>query len=220
MDSTTLLYQMLKDCEDVVALSFNYGQRHKKELNYAKTTCNKLKVKHEVIELGSLKNCLLGNALTTSMKVPLGHYEAPSMKLTVVPNRNSLMLNIAIAKAISLGFGTVGYGAHAGDHAIYPDCRPEFLNAIQEIANTVWYEPLKILAPYIDMSKSDIVIRGSVLEVPYQNTWSCYQGSARPCLKCGTCQERTIAFRDAFRIDPLLTLAEWAEALKVVKGTK
>lgn len=221
VDSTTLLYNMLILFDEVHVLSFNYGQRHKKELIYAKKTCKILNLNHEIIDLSCLKNCLLGSSLTSrNIKVPHGHYEAESMKSTVVPNRNSIMLNIAFAKAISINAGVVGYGAHSGDHFIYKDCRPEFLEAIVNLGSNIWSKPLSVHAPFMNLTKCQIVEYGKTILVPYQNTWSCYEGNSRPCLKCGTCQERTIAFRDANHNDPLLTKEEWINALKIVKGTK
>ena len=221
MDSTTLLYKMLQEYSEVSVMSFSYNQRHKRELLYAKKTCNLLGLEHLVIELGSLKECLLGSALTSkNISVPHGHYEDESMKLTVVPNRNSLMLNIALARAISIKAGVIGYGAHHGDHAIYSDCKPEFLEAMKILAKNIWYEPLNIYAPFMNITKTDIVKLGFELKVPFENTYGCYEGKERPCLRCGTDQERIISFRDVGVKDPFLTNEEWTEGLRIVKGIK
>jgi len=219
-DSATLLYKMKDEFKEVKAISFDYGQKHRKELVCARLLCHYAKIDHRVVDLSCLKEILSGSSLTGKARIPKGHYAAENMKSTVVPNRNSIMLNIAMGYAISLNFGTVGYGAHSGDHAIYPDCRPSFLEAICKLAKEVHFEELAIYAPFINMTKTDVFLKGMDLAVPYQHTWSCYEGKERPCLKCGTCQERTISFRDAGYIDPALSSKEWASALKIVKGIK
>ena len=211
MDSTTLLYEMVHGTpdmfdnkppyEEVVALSFDYGQRHSKELPFAGLTCQKLGVKHKTI---TLPLRFEGNALTGDIDVPEGHYADESMKDTVVPNRNGIMLSIAIGEAISRGFGTVGYAAHAGDHAIYPDCRPVFVEAITKMAELCFYEPVKLYAPFIHITKTDIVKVGKTIGVDYSLTWSCYKGGENHCGKCGTCVERIEAFRDSNNIDPMM----------------
>lgn len=214
MDSTTLLYVLRANFDRVVALSFNYRQRHVVELEYAKQTCEKLKIEHHVIDLSSAWKSFAGSALTPSQptdynfldyvdEVPEGHYAEESMKQTVVPNRNAILLNLAMGFAISKGIGNVGYGAHMGDHAIYPDCRPEFFHAIQTLGNTVHFQPVYILAPFIEMDKSQIVEMGTGLGVDYSLTWSCYKGLGRHCGKCGTCVERIEAFENAGVVDPM-----------------
>ena len=203
VDSTTLLHRMVYQFDKVIALSFDYGQRHRKELYFAKKTCQKLNIEHKIIKL-SFFGEMKGSCLTEkTLKVPHGHYESSSMKLTVVPNRNSILLNIAIGFAISNQASVVGYGAHSGDHAIYPDCRPAFLYAIQNLAMVVHDSPVMIYAPFINYTKSQIIKEGKRRNVDYGLTWSCYEGGQVPCWKCGTCVERIEAFKLAQHIDPL-----------------
>jgi len=205
MDSTTLLYKILQEKKEVYALSFNYGQKHKKELEYAKKTCQSLKISHKIIELNSLTNAgLFGqSSLTSSETVPEGHYAAENMKSTVVPNRNMIMLSMAVAYAISLDCGAVFYGAHAGDHAIYPDCRPIFVERMQLAAEVCHYFPVQIIAPYLHQNKGDIVAEGTKLGVNYAQTWTCYKGGEKACGKCGSCTERLEAFKQNGIQDPL-----------------
>lgn len=205
MDSTTLLYRILHEQKEVYALSFNYGQKHKKELECAKKTCESLKISHKVIELNSLTTAgLFGqSSLTSAEAVPEGHYAAENMKSTVVPNRNMIMLSMAVAYAISLDCGSVYYGAHAGDHAIYPDCRPIFVERIQSLAEVCHYFPVQIIAPYLHQTKGDIVAEGTKLGVNYAQTWTCYKGGEKACGKCGSCTERLEAFMQNGIQDPL-----------------
>lgn len=219
-DSATLLYDSLRTFDEVNAISFDYGQKHKRELLYAKTLCKKANVEHDTIDLTKLTRYISNSALTSKIKVPHGHYAASNMKATVVPNRNMIMLSIAAGIAINRGIGVVAYGAHSGDHTIYPDCRPAFAMAVREALLNVHFEPLKLHTPFIEITKTDIFQMGKEMKVPYQHTWSCYEGKVRPCLKCGTCQERTIAFRDVDMKDPLLTPEEWSQAIQIVKGIK
>ncbi len=190
-DSTTLLYKMRAKGFDVYAIGFDYGQKHSKELEYAAKTCEKLGVPYRVVMMPKID----GSALTENNQiVPEGHYEDKSMKSTVVPNRNAIMLNYAVAYAISIDARTVGYGAHAGDHAIYPDCRPVFLQAMRKLAKVCHYFPIKIYAPFIKASKADVIKEGMELGVDYDLTWSCYKGGKTHCGRCGTCVERFEAF--------------------------
>ena len=203
MDSTTLLYKLLKEGKEVEALSFDYGQRHKKELDFAKITCEKLGVPHKIINLSFLKSLLSNSALTGDVEIPEGHYEDESMKLTVVPNRNAIMLDIAVGYAVNIGADEVASGVHAGDHVIYPDCRPEFVFAIRKVAEIANFKPIKIYTPFLFIDKGDIAILGKELGVDYLNTWTCYKGQAVPCGKCGACQERAEAFSKAEIKDPI-----------------
>jgi 7-cyano-7-deazaguanine synthase len=190
MDSTTLLYKLCADGDKVLCLSFNYGQRHKKELLAAQKICRKLKVPHKIVDITAMKSLMSGSALTSNIQVPEGHYQAKNMKSTVVPNRNMIFLSLAIAQAVSLKFDCVAIAVHAGDHAIYPDCRPEFIkkmNAVSRIAN---YEKIKIHAPFLNLTKKQIAKIGGKLKVPFGETWTCYKGLSKPCGKCGACVER------------------------------
>jgi len=195
MDSTTLLYKLLAEGKEVKAISFNYGQRHSKELEYAAKTCQKLKVEHKVIDMTFLKELVSNSSLTGSEAVPHGHYEDESMKKTVVPNRNMIMASIAIGWAVNEDFDEVALGVHSGDHAIYPDCRPEFVEALNKVANIANFKSISIYAPFLNIDKGDIAILGSELDVPYEDTWTCYEGGEVACGKCGACQERDEAFK-------------------------
>lgn len=205
MDSTTLLYDIVNQGYNVFAVSFNYNQRHKKELEYAKRTCKKLGIPHKIVDISNLNELLQGSSLTSSnISTPHGRYDEENMKQTVVPNRNAIMLNIAAGYAISIKASKLFYGAHAGDHAIYPDCRREFVEKLKEtIAIADWHK-VELCAPYLDMDKGDIAKKGIKLKVSYQDTWSCYEGKDKPCGLCGACQERAEAFEKAGIKDPLL----------------
>jgi len=205
MDSTTLLYDTLNRGYKVRALSFNYGQRHVRELEYAKATCTVLKIQHKVVDLTPINSLLQGSALTSpSIKVPRGHYTSPSMKATVVPNRNMILLSLAIGYAISIKANHVFYGAHAGDHSIYPDCRREFVTAMQRIARICDYRKIRLHAPYLRIDKGDIVIIGKKLKVDYSSTWTCYDPKEdKACGHCGACTERLEAFKKAGIKDPI-----------------
>jgi 7-cyano-7-deazaguanine synthase len=204
MDSTTLLYYFLSQGREVKCLSVNYGQRHRKELQFAVEICKEIGVEHHVADLSSIRPFIAGSSQTSEkVDVPLGHYTDETMKLTVVPNRNMIMISIAVGWAQSLKYDVVGYAAHAGDHAIYPDCRKEFFHALNEGVRlaTLW-QPVALEAPFLDMSKADICRLGNQLGVPYERTWSCYQGRELHCGRCGTCVERREAFILAGVADP------------------
>lgn len=203
LDSTVLLYKLKAEGRDVKALSINYGQRHSKELEFAKKTCAKLGVEHQIVDLSSLKPLLGGSSQTdANVVVPDGHYAAENMKLTVVPNRNSIMLNVAAAWAISEKADTIAYGAHAGDHQIYPDCREEFVDALNKTLALADWHVVQIERPFIHISKTDVVKLGSKLNVPFVETWSCYKGGEISCGTCGTCYERRESFIEAGVVDP------------------
>jgi 7-cyano-7-deazaguanine synthase len=207
MDSTTLLYDTIKSgkFDSIYALSFNYGQRHSRELWSAALTCQKLAVDHKVVDISSI-NCLLqGSSLTSKdVEVPEGSYEEESMKATVVPNRNMILLSLAIGYAVSIGADTVCYGAHSGDHSVYPDCRPEFVESMNTVSRISNWQPVEIHAPYLSIDKGDIVKKGIELGVDFSLTWTCYKGAETPCGKCGACRERSEAFAKAGIDDPLL----------------
>jgi 7-cyano-7-deazaguanine synthase len=212
MDSATMLYMALEKSfwgfdpfGLVEAISFNYGQRHVKELDYAAALCKEKGVRHEVIDISALRPFIGGSALTDDIAVPEGHYESASMKLTVVPNRNAIMLSIAVGVAVARGATAVGAAMHAGDHAVYPDCRPAFVKTFQTMTNvaTEGSEDSPIIwAPFIDKSKADIARWGKFLGVNYSLTWSCYKGGEYHCGKCGTCVERIEAFELIDEPDP------------------
>lgn len=203
MDSTTLLHYHVKKGDQVRALSFNYGQRHKKELSFAYLNTSRLHVPIEEVDLSHLKRILPGSSQTDDkVRVPEGRYDEESMKATVVPNRNMILLAIAVGFAISYDMEAVSYAAHGGDHAIYPDCRPEFVALMaQAIAMCDW-KLVKLYHPFIKETKADIVKRGVNLGVDFSQTWSCYAGKDLHCGRCGTCYERILAFKEAGVTDP------------------
>tara|TARA_R110000737_G_scaffold351340_1_gene393311 strand:- start:2079 stop:2735 length:657 start_codon:yes stop_codon:yes gene_type:complete len=203
MDSFTVLHRALKDGKEVYALTFDYGQKHVKEIACASKVCQQLGVAHKVIDISAINQLLAGSSLTDNIDIPEGHYEAQSMKSTVVPNRNMILLSLAVGYAVSVKASQVYYGAHSGDHAIYPDCRPEFvmkMNAVCQIAN---YEAVEIFSPYLNDTKSDILTDGLKMGLRYDDTWTCYNGREKACGKCGACQERLEAFADNNVTDPL-----------------
>lgn len=203
MDSTTLLYQLLSQGHHVQALGIDYGQRHLKELDAAAGICARADVPFKSADLSAVVGFLAGSALTSpDVEVPSGEYDPESMKVTVVPNRNMLMLAVALAWAISSECDTVAYAAHAGDHEVYPDCRPEFVQALAKTAGLCHYEPIKLTAPFLHLTKVHIVRLGTRLGVPYDLTWSCYRGEELHCGSCGTCRERAHAFARAGVPDP------------------
>lgn len=203
MDSFTVLHHALKQGHDVYALSFNYGQRHVRELDAAATVCKSLGINHKVVDITAINTLLAGSSLTSDIDIPEGHYEAESMQSTVVPNRNMILLALAIGYAVSMKAEAVYYGAHSGDHAIYPDCRPEFvekMNAVSLIAN---YEPIPIEVPFLTNSKAEILAAGLAMGLDYAQTWTCYNGREKACGKCGACVERLEAFAANNCVDPL-----------------
>ena len=204
MDSAVLLWYLRDKGYDIETVSIDYGQRHRKEIICAKDLAIKAKVKHDVIDLTSLGALLKGSSQSDlSVPVPFGRYDEPSMKLTVVPNRNMVLLASVGAVAIARKAECIAYGAHAGDHTIYPDCRPEFVNSMRQAFNLADWHSIGILAPFIDMSKGEICLIGAKLSVPFELTWTCYMGDSRPCGKCGSCVERAEAFAFAGIPDPL-----------------
>jgi 7-cyano-7-deazaguanine synthase len=203
LDSSVLLARLLADRHEVHALSVDYGQRHRRELDAAREIAAHYGVEHRVADLSGLRPLLAGSSQTdASVPVPHGHYAEESMKATVVPNRNMLLLGAAGAWAISLKADAVAYGAHAGDHAIYPDCRPAFVNALESALLLADWHQVRILRPFIGLTKADIARLGKDLGVPIAKTWSCYEGGDIHCGACGTCWERRESFLLAGVDDP------------------
>jgi 7-cyano-7-deazaguanine synthase len=199
MDSTVLAYQLRSQFDELHLLSFDYGQKHGvRELERAKGTAERLGADHSVINLRPLAKLLKSSLTVKSWTVPEGHYSAASMAQTVVPNRNAIMLNIAVGVAISERAAGVWTGVHAGDHAQYPDCRPEFLLATNRSVATgtegFAIPGFGVFAPYVHLSKAGIAGLGERLGVPWHLTWSCYKGGDKHCGRCGTCVERLEAF--------------------------
>jgi 7-cyano-7-deazaguanine synthase len=211
MDSVTMLYLLVEQGNHPLVLSFDYGQKHVKELEFADFHADRLGLRHKVVDLSSVASLLTNSALVGPADVPEGHYADDVMKQTVVPNRNSMMINIATAAAINLGAKLVGIGVHAGDHPIYPDCRPSFIHSLHAtlmIANEGFVRPdFNIFAPFCMIGKEQIVSIGDDLNVPFQKTWSCYKGGELHCGKCGTCVERREAFDLAGVNDPTTYVA-------------
>jgi 7-cyano-7-deazaguanine synthase len=204
LDSVTLAYLLQAQGYALQLLSFNYGQRHRKEIECARLCAQRLNVPHHEIDLTSLTPLLTGSSLTDAVDVPDGHYAEATMRATVVPNRNAIMLSIAGGVAVARGAEFVAFGAHGGDHFIYPDCRPEFVvtfNAMLRKANEGFGE-VQVLAPFLNATKAAIVSKGHGLGVPFGDTWSCYKGGEIHCGECGTCTERREAFTLARLPDP------------------
>jgi len=203
MDSTTMLYDVIDKGYEPFAISFDYGQKHKKELEYAMATCKVLGVHHKIVDL-SVLNQVAPSALTRKdIEVPEGHYEDDNMKQTVVPNRNMVLISLATSYTIGIKAKALFYGAHAGDHAIYPDCRKEFAEALRDVISICDWHKVELQFPYIDIDKGDIALRGKELNVNYALTWTCYKGKEKACGKCGSCQERLEAFQKAGLTDPI-----------------
>ncbi len=203
MDSYTLLHLARARGFKVHALSFNYGQRHVRELECAASVADSLGIPHKVIDIRAMNEVMSGSALTSGIEVPEGHYEEDSMKATVVPNRNMILLSLATGYAVTVGAGAVWYGAHGGDHAIYPDCRPEFVEKMDAVCRVANYEPVTIEAPFMALDKGEILAEGLKLGLDYRQTWTCYNGRARACGRCGSCVERLEAFAAQGVTDPL-----------------
>lgn len=212
MDSTTALALAARESTPVLALSVDYGQRHAKELDAAAAIAQHYGVPHRVLDLTGWGRLLTGSALTDpSVAVPHGHYAAPNMAVTVVPNRNATMLMAAAGIADALDATEVWAAVHAGDHAVYPDCRPEFITAANITLNVSTEGRVTIRAPFVDITKTDIAALGHDLNVPFELTWSCYEGGTVHCGKCGTCTERRSAFIDAGVPDPTIYAASLEE---------
>ena len=203
MDSFTVLNKALEQGHEVSALSFNYGQRHVRDLDVAAKVCDELSIPHKVVDITAINTLLAGSSLTDDIEIPEGHYEESSMKSTVVPNRNMILLSLAIGYAVSEGASAVYYGAHSGDHAIYPDCRPEFVRQMNVVSQLANYEPIEVVAPYLDVDKNAILADGLRMALDYSNTWTCYNGRDKACGKCGACVERLEAFAANGVKDPL-----------------
>ncbi len=196
MDSITMLYEY----KDRIALgiSFDYGSNHNaREIPFAALHCGRLGIKHLVIDLGFVHKYFKSSLLEGADAIPEGNYDDVNMKSTVVPFRNGIMLSIAAGVAESNGLKYIMMANHGGDHVIYPDCRPEFVNAMSEATRLGTYPGIQVLAPYTNISKADIARHGKLLGVDYAETWSCYKGGEFHCGKCGTCRERIEALNEA-----------------------
>ena len=212
MDSTVLVYQLIDQGFDVTMLSVDYGQKHRVELDHARRTAKKFGLQHEIADLRGITQLISKSSLTSDQDVPDGHYAEDNMKQTVVPNRNSIMMNVAIGFAITIGAECVATAIHSGDHFIYPDCRPEFVETLDALAVTAnegfLSDNFHIFAPYVRIPKDAIAEIGHRLGVQWEDTWSCYKGGDKHCGSCGTCYERREAFTLAGVDDPTEYLAE------------
>ena len=189
LDSTTLLYEY-KD-SIALAVTFDYGSKHNaREISYAEENCKRLGIKHMVIPLGFIGQYFKSDLLLSGGSIPEGSYAEENMKSTVVPFRNGIMLAVAAGLAESYGLDTVLLANHSGDHAIYPDCRPEFVEAMDAAVKAGTYEGIRVVSPYCDITKRDIALRGRAIGLDYSLTYSCYKGGEKHCGKCGTCTER------------------------------
>jgi 7-cyano-7-deazaguanine synthase len=204
LDSVSLAHKIAEEHTLIGLLSFDYGQRHKKELQFAAACAERLGVPHQIIDITEIGRHLTGSALTDNVDVPDGHYAEETMKATVVPNRNAIMLAIAFGLAAAQKADAVATAVHGGDHFIYPDCRPGFIDAFQTMQNhaLAGYADVTLYAPYVTISKADIVTDGTKHGTPFEKTWSCYKGGERHCGRCGTCVERREAFHLAGIADP------------------
>ncbi len=208
MDSVTALYDAAQQHEVVAGLSFDYGSKHNhKELPEAAYQCAKLSVPHKIIELDFIADSFKSDLLKTGGAIPDGHYEEATMKATVVPFRNGIMLAIAAGFAESCDASGLVIAAHAGDHAIYPDCRENFMQAMSQAIRLGTYLGIELMRPFIALNKAEIVSRGNKLGVEFARTWSCYKGGDIHCGSCGTCIERREAFMLAGVPDPTAYLS-------------
>ena len=206
LDSVTLAYILKQKNKLGAIVSFDYGQRHKKELHFAKLCAESLAVPYFHLPLSGLAALLPGSALTdeANVAVPHGHYAAQNMNVTIVPNRNAIFLSLAFGLAAAHGFTSVAAAFHGGDHFIYPDCRPEFVNSFAKMQEKSLdgFPIISLDTPFLASSKADIVNKGQKCHVPFEQTWSCYEGKGLHCGQCGTCVERQEAFSDAGVQDP------------------
>ncbi len=196
MDSITLLYEQRERI--ALGISFDYGSNHNaREIPFAELHCKRLGIKHITVKLDFMHQYFKSSLLDGADAIPEGHYADDNMKSTVVPFRNGIMLSIAAGIAESQGLSNVFMANHGGDHTIYPDCRPEFVSAINEATRLGTYANVTVSAPYTNITKGDIARRGAALGIDYSETWSCYKGEDKHCGKCGTCVERREALAEA-----------------------
>ena len=210
LDSVTLAHKVANEGTLTSLLSFDYGQRHRKELDFAAHCANTLNVPHTIIDLSQVGAQLTGSALTDDIDIPDGHYAEDSMKITVVPNRNAIMMTIAFGLATSQQADTVAMAVHGGDHFIYPDCRPDFIESFSTMQSHALegLSDIGLYTPYLHKDKTDIARDSAKYKVPVADTWSCYKGLDQHCGRCGTCVERREAFYLAGVSDP----TEYADA--------
>lgn len=203
MDSVVALHWARTRHDVVAALSFDYGSKHNhRETPFAAAHTAGIGARHELIRLDFVDRLFASDLLKSGGDIPEGHYEAANMKQTVVPFRNPIMLSIATGFAESVGAGGLVIAAHGGDHAIYPDCREDFMQAMASAMRLGTYAGIELIRPFITNTKAEIVTIGTDLGVDFAQTWSCYKGGAVHCGRCGTCVERREAFLHAGIADP------------------
>ena len=204
LDSVSLAHIVADTRELTRLVSFDYGQRHVKELEFAAAAAARLGVPHHLIDMRGIGAGLTGSALTDDVDVPDGHYAEETMRITVVPNRNAIMLATAFGIAAAQGDAAVATAVHGGDHFIYPDCRPGFVEAFQKMQDAALdgYATVELFTPFVRRTKADIVTEGAAHGTPFAETWSCYKGGDVHCGRCGTCVERREAFDLAGVDDP------------------
>lgn len=196
MDSITLLYEYKERI--ALGVSFDYGSNHNaREIPFAELHCRRLGIPHLTIPLDFMHRYFRSSLLEGAEAIPEGNYDDDNMKSTVVPFRNGIMLSIAAGLAESRGLHYVMMANHGGDHTIYPDCRPAFVDAMSQATEAGTYVGVQVRAPYTQITKTDIARRGAALGIDYTETWSCYKGGERHCGKCGTCRERIEALAEA-----------------------
>lgn len=217
LDSVALAHIIAAEGNLARLVSFDYGQRHRKELDFAAACAVRLSVPHDVIDLRPIGAALIGSALTDDIAVPDGHYAEESMRITVVPNRNAIMLTIAFGIAAARGNAAVATAVHGGDHFIYPDCRPAFTESFDTMQRAALdgYADVRLVTPFVRRTKADIVVDGAKHGTPFAETWSCYKGGEVHCGRCGTCVERREAFHLAGIVDPTVyaDVDFWREAV-------
>lgn len=203
MDSVAVLYDAMRSHEVVGCLSFDYGAKHNhKEIPFAIWHSEKNNIKHHTVSLGFVNELFKSDLLKSGGDIPEGHYEQDNMKSTVVPFRNGIMLSIAAGFAESEEAEGLVIAAHSGDHAVYPDCREDFMKSMGDAIRSGTYVNIELLRPFISMRKEDIAKLGDELGVDFAKTWSCYKGEEIHCGKCGTCVERREAFIISGVADP------------------
>ncbi len=204
LDSATLAYKIAKEQTLSLLVSFDYGQRHKKELDFAAAFAKEMGVEHQIVDISAAGALLSGSALTDNIDVPEGHYAEETMKATVVPNRNAIMLAIAYGIASARNLDAVATAVHGGDHFIYPDCRPGFIHAFETMQNHALegMNAITLITPFLNQDKTLIAAEAGRLGLPIEKTWSCYKGGDIHCGKCGTCVERREALELAGVEDP------------------
>ncbi len=222
LDSVSLAHKVAAENELAGLISFDYGQRHSKELDFARAAAERLGVPFHLIDMRSIGAHLSGSALTDDVEVPDGHYAEDTMKTTVVPNRNAIMLTVAFGLAAAQKADAVATAVHGGDHFIYPDCRPAFTEAFDAMQKQALdgYADVRLYTPFVHEPKSAIVTEGAKHGTPFAETWSCYKGGDLHCGRCGTCVERREAFHLAGVADPTEYADPdfWVEA--VARGAK